>query len=338
MFLEKGSLEFSLHRYSDSFRSFDSAKEWMDHFITERLLDLSSYDGEIYDRAYALNFQMMAALTENQFEKAAVIARQMDVVLSEKKSDVYLAICDPVALGLVSYSFERYRNTEDALVYRRKQKQCLDSSLQSRQVDWSGFDVSKASGALIVLGEGFVGRKEPVGIYLPSPFGDIRASYTKYQEMSRPLIREVRVSWSGGLVTNQVVASSFDLDQNVVKVFFEQKSREEKAYAESKIAATLIEANKTYQKHAGRPLSTNPKEIDQKAFAKALSVVSFNNFFDSVDTKSWKSLPRVWWMIRLPAGVESVLLTFVGWNGQVIGQKNISTAGRALVFDRFFGQ
>jgi hypothetical protein len=332
-YAERGSLQLSANLFDASFASFETAKNWSDRFFTKRLTK-NDYEGELFEKAYLHNFQMLAALSNNQFEKAAVVARQLDVLMTERRDNPYLTQCDGFAYGLMAYAFARYQNVEDAQVYQRKQNNCLNQS--SDASDSKGL---LKSGLMFVLGEGLVGRPELAQLPIPSPYGWVRATYTRYQPRYQPRIGRVVVLWQDANgEQQQQQAMSADLEP-VVKASLEERSNSSKLAATAKTALVIAAADKAYEKISGKALKdTKPKEVNEGALFAAQLLVVASNVFEA-DTRYWQSLPRVWWSAWVPRDAKNIRYRVEDSGGRVLVERPIlpiKASSQALVFERWW--
>lgn len=166
-YLEKGMLLRLDGQHEKSIQAFESAKEKIEDLYTISITkstasillndNITDYKGEEFENVMLHINQALSYLESKNTENAGVIARQLDVLLTElenkkadSKNDVYK--CDPFANYLSAIIFESLNDWSSARIKYEKSYQCYKNSIYKigvpQQVKRALVNSSKKSGAM----------------------------------------------------------------------------------------------------------------------------------------------------------------------------------------------
>lgn len=328
-YLEKGSLLKMAGRHDESIKAFESAKIRIDELYTTSISKsigsvlindtVSDYEGDAFESAMLHVYQALTYLAQGELENAGVIARQLDVKLTElaeKKrnspSSVYK--CDPFANYLSGIIFERLKDWSSARITYEKAYQCYKNGIYKtsipQQVKLSLLRAAKESGAgrlyrqykkefnlgndsplasedeelIFVLDEGFIAPKVEsslaVTVNSQNKLRQLKISLPQIAKFNPHLVTSVRIKVKDRLFFAEKV---HDLDSA------KRASLEERLPAIK--ARTIARAIKN------QSIQNNAEQSG--GFLAQFGSLILTQFLEKADLRAWDSLPHTVWMSRL---------------------------------------
>lgn len=349
-YLEKGNLLRLAGHYEESQNAFESAKEKIEDLYTVSVSknaasilvndNVTDYKGDYFEYVMLHIYQVLSYLETGDIENAGVIARQLDVILTELEnskldSNGKVYKCDPYANYLSGLIFEGLNRWSSARIKYEKAYQCYKNSIYKisipQQVKRALLRASKKSGAMslfrqyskkfnvqekqrikseliVILDEGFIAAKREVSVavtaYSDKRLRQLKIAMPEIPQDNTHLISEVRIK-----INNKVSLAEkvHDLD-SAARVSLNERS----AGIKSRAIARAIK-NQALQ---------NDAEQNGNFIAKFGSVI-LSNILEQADIRGWNSLPHTVWMSRTPveAGTYDVELQLIDNSGYVIEHK-----------------
>jgi len=349
-YLEKGNLLRLAAQYEKSQSAFETAKEKIEDLYTISVSknaasilindNVTDYKGDYFEYVMLHVYQALNYLEKGDIDNAGVIARQLDVILTELEnskvdSNGKVYQCDPYANYLSGLIFEGLNDWSSARIKYDKAYQCYKNSIYKisvpQQVKRALLRASKKSGAMslyrryskkfdieekqqnkseliFILDEGFIAAKREVSVavtaYSNERLRQLKIAMPEIPLYNAHLISEVRVK-----INNKVLLAEkvHDLDSAA------RVSLNERLTAIKTRAIARAVKNQALQ---------NDAEQSGNFIAKFGSVI-LSNMLEQADIRGWNSLPHTVWMARAPvvAGTYDIEVQLVDSSGYVLGQK-----------------
>ncbi len=333
--LERASLMQDVGMYKESFSEFEKAKDLMDEFYTVRVSE-SNFAANPLEQLQVRSAQILDALATGEAANAAVMARQIDTILSEyeERKEAPFA-CPPLSWYLASIAFAANAENGNAQVAAQKSQACLDQERYRSQTKKLAIPrlLNDQGQVWLVLGEGFVGRKIERTGAIQSSYGPVKFAWSDYVETSSPVLDRVVISAKEGFDDRAVMVQ--DLEPEMRKLL-EKGGALEKTASVARTATVIAAAHAAYQSAA-----SNDKGGAFLGTIAAIGIIVAANQNVQAEIRSWRSLSRRWWLahLTLPAGTHQLKVEAMGRGDTVLKSKTIPLtikSGQILtVFERF---
>ena len=350
-YLDKGSLLKILNKQDESNQAFEVAKTKIDDLYTTSISKsigsvlindtVSDYKGDTFEYTMLHVYQALNYLEKGNVENAGVIARQLDVSLTEladKKRDSNTSVykCDPFANYLSGIIFEKLKDWSSARITYEKAYQCYKNSFFNlpipQQVKSSLLKAAKYSGAdklyqkyqtefnldfelqltsnnngelIFVLDEGFIANKIETSVavtaYSQNKIRQLKISMPTIPAFNPHLVDRVRIKVKDNIHFAEKV---HDLDSTT------RASLEERLPAiKARTVARAIK-NQAIQ---------NTAEQNRNYIAQFGSLI-LTHLLEKADVRGWNSLPHTVWMSRLimKAGLYDVDIELLDRSGHIL--------------------
>lgn len=356
-YLDKGSLLKILGQQDESNQAFEAAKTKIDDLYTTSITKsigsvlvndtVSDYKGDAFEYTMLHVYQALNYLEKGNVENAGVIARQLDVRLTEhadkkRDSDSSVYKCDPFANYLSGIIFEKLKDWSSARITYEKAYRCYKDSFFNlaipQQVKLSLLRAAKYSGAdklyqryktefkldfdqaltsnnneelIFVLDEGFIAHKIETSLavtaYSQNRIRQLKISMPKIPEFNPHLVERVRVKIKD-------------------RIYFAEKVHDLDSTARASLAERLpaIQARTVARAIKNQAIQNNAEQSGN-LIAQFGSLI-MTHLLEEADVRGWDSLPHTVWMSRLKInpGVYDVDIELLDKNADILAVKRFA--------------
>ncbi len=354
--MEKGLVLHHLGEYENSSKEFLQASaimETQDYIsVSEQAKTLivndtlADYRGEYSERLWVHSYQMMNYLLLDQYDSAAVEARQALTVLGQHEKPLTQ---DWFTHAMIGLSFESVDKINDAYIeYKKLAEKMPDDAPIAKQLYWFAkrLGFSKAAteyqplisdaqkklapdqyGELILfVASGNVPKKVSSEIFAPP---DIRISFPRYAGFSAP-VSALNVSVvTEGATTKDSGTEDFSTEAVDVDMVSTQLGAIAQESLDARGAALLLKLSvRLVAKHA---IVNNLSESDEAA-AQLLGLLFF--VLEEADTRGWGTLPANLTLLRIPLlpGQHNVVVTAGNITHEVFRVDNLTIAAGQRIY------
>jgi hypothetical protein len=351
LYMEKGLILHHLAEYENSTKAFLQASEIMETQDYIRISEqaktlivndtLADYRGEYSEQLLVHSYQMMNYLLLDQYDSAAVEARQALEVLGRHAAPL---VDDWFTHALIGLSFESVGKINDAYIeYKKLAEKMPDDKPISKQLYWFAKRLGFADavteyqallsdkqlqlapdqyGELILfVANGDIPQKVSGEIFAPP---DIRISFPRYAGFSEP-VPTYNVSVVDENSRGEYHSEEGE-DFSVISTRLGDVARES---LDARGAALLVKLSaRLVAKHA---IVNNVSEHDEAA-AQLLGLLFF--ILEEADTRGWGTLPANLTLLRipLPPGIHNIVVTADSLNKDVFSVDNIRIAAGQRIY------